>query len=367
MTEEVPVIGMEEQAQVGHIDDKCPMERRMTGNCHVRCGAGENLEIISKDYLSLFYGFRDASPENLVQFNKYFPNMKDFLLEENFRSASPIIDLANKILERESRLKSVMKAQRQNSKVTPVLINKDDLSDEVAFFVSVVQDWLKEGLPLSSIAILGRTRSELAHYEKALNEKGIPTIMRVPEVLKDTPYVKGILAFARWLDDPTQMMAFALYAKMVGQDPYDIKSLEASAAVVRSTFEAATDDAEKIGLFYQYIALANEDYLGEFFIRSLQEVKSIHTFADLVQYCVKYYRYGIKQQHSTTKEAADAVTLITVHSAKGLEFDNCIMSMRKYKETDEEKRILYVAVTRARDRLVITYPQKQGLIRLLRD
>lgn len=319
------------------------------------------------DEMQAIYGFRDASPENLVQFNKYFPNMKDFLLEENFRSASPIIQLANRILERESRLKSVMKAQRQNSKVTPVLINKDDLKDELAFTVSVIKDWIAEGLELSSMAILGRSRSELAHYEKALNENGIPTIMRVPEILKDTPYVKGILAFARWLDDPNQMMAFALYAKMVGQDPYDTKALMDSAKVVQATFDAAATSEDKIGLFYQYIAPAKEDYLGEYFIKSLQEVKSIHCFEDLIQYCVKYHRYGIKQQHSTTKEAADAVTLITVHSAKGLEFDNCIMSLRKYKELDEEKRILYVAVTRARDRLVITYPQNQGLIRLLKD
>ena len=163
------------------------------------------------------------------------------------------------------------------------------------------------------------------------------------------------------------MMAFALYAKMVGQDPYDTKALMDSAKVVQATFDAAATSEDKIGLFYQYIAPAKEDYLGEYFIKSLQEVKSIHCFEDLIQYCVKYHRYGIKQQHSTTKEAADAVTLITVHSAKGLEFDNCIMSLRKYKELDEEKRILYVAVTRARDRLVITYPQNQGLIRLLKD
>ena len=327
----------------------------------------ESLAVVG-DEMQAIYGFRDASPENLIEFKRYFPNMKDFYLEENFRSQGPIITLANNILSKEAKIKKVIKAQKQSSQVQPVLMIKDDPKDEIAFYVRVVENWIKDdGLEPSSIAILGHTRSELRAYEQALTEAGIPCMMKVPEILKDCAYVKGILAFAKWLHDPSQLIHFALYAKMAGQDPFDVPALQKSSESLKKLFDDAADDATRRGLFFSFLEFAQQDYIGEYFLKTLEEKSSIHTFAQLVEYLVKYDHYGIQEPHSTAKEAADAVTLITIHSAKGLEWDNILLSLKRFRETDEEKRLMYVAITRAKERLIVTYPQKQGLVRLLRD
>lgn len=330
------------------------------------CPNVESLAVVGDEMQSI-YGFRDASPDNLVNMTKHFPHMVDIALEENFRSQKPIIQMANNILAKESRLKSCIKAQRDSSQVEPVLVIKDDPKDETAFIVEQVKDWINNsGYKPSSIAILGKTRSELRVYEKALNEAGIPSIMRVPEILKDAAYVKAILAFARWMNDNSDMMSFALYAKMMGEDPFDSEAIQQSADKLKQMFANCKDDAERRGLFFQCLEPAKEDYLGEFFLSSIED-KPLHTFRQLIEYLTKYDKYGINEQHSTSKEASEAVTLITIHSSKGLEYDHCILSLKKFKETDEEKRVLYVAVTRARESMVITYPHKQGLVRLLRD
>lgn len=331
------------------------------------CPNVESLAVVG-DEMQAIYGFRDASPENLIDFDKYFPNMKDFFLEDNFRSQAPIITMANNLLVKEARIKKAIKARRDSSQVTPLLLNKNDPQDEIAFYVDVIKKWTEDdGLAPSSIAILGHTRAELRAYERALSAAGIPCIVRVPEILRDCAYVKGILAFAKWLNDPSQMVSFALYAKMLGQDPFDLNALKKSSDYIRAVFDNAATDADKIGLFYTMLDEARKDYLGAFFLEELQNKSHIHTFASLIDYCVKYDKYNINEPHSTAKEAAEAVSLITIHSAKGLEYDNVLLSLKRFKETDEEKRLLYVAVTRARERLIVTYPQKSSLYRLLKD
>lgn len=325
----------------------------------------ESLAVVG-DEMQAIYGFRNASPENLIEFGKYFPNMKDYFLSENFRSQAPIIGLANSILSKEARIKQAIKAQRTASNVQPVIITKNDREDEIAFIVKVTQDWINSGIKPSSIAVLGRSRSELAAYERALNKVGVDTILRVPEIVRDNAYVKAILAFAKWMHDDTQMLSLALYAKMLGQDPFDIKALNESAEKVKQAFSQAKDEEEKYGLFFSFVEPAREDYIADFFLHELED-KHFKTLAQVVEYCVKYDAYGIREQHSTAKEESEAVTLITVHSAKGLEYDNVITSMRPYRESSEEKRVLYVAITRAKERLIITTTEKQSLNRLLRD
>lgn len=327
----------------------------------------ESLAVVG-DEMQAIYGFRDASPTNLIEFQQYFPNLKDFFLEENFRSEAPIITLANNILAREARIKKAIKAQRTSSNIDPILIIKDDPKDETDFVVAAVKDWIEnEHIEPSSIALLGHTRAELATYEKALSAEGIPSIMKIPEILKDCAYVKAILSFAKWLNDPTQIISFALYSKMLGQDPFNLAELKKSAEALKMIFDGAESDGERINLFYSFLSEAHRDYLGDFFLSELQNKASINAFKELIDYCVKYDRYGIQQPHSTAKEDSTAVTLITIHSAKGLEFDNVILSLKRFKSTDEEKRLLYVAVTRAKERLIVTYPQNSSLVHLLED
>ena len=94
--------------------------------------------------------------------------------------------------------------------------------------------------------------------------------------------------------------------------------------------------------------------------------KGFHTAKQIMEFCVKYRDYGVKETKSTAREDVDAVTLITVHSAKGLEWPVVLLSLRKFRPaSEEEHRLLYVAVTRAKEKLLITHTKKQETLTAL--
>lgn len=329
----------------------------MMGNYHVRCGPGEKLEIISNAYLSVFYAFRNATPENLVAFDKYFPSMVDINMEDNFRSMTPIVSMANKLVEQESRLKTVIKAHKLGHGQPPALMQLEP-DQEQNIFIRQVKKLIAEGTPPSDIAILCRTRAELVALRDALNAAGVPVILRVPEVMGDNPYVKAVIALASWLRDDTDLLSLSLYAKSIGIDPFDQMQVVNLGAVISKNMEERKKDSEKQEYFYSLLTDACGDFIANTFVDELKG-KKFKTLAATLSYCVKYRRYGTKTLLSTAKENADCVTLITVHSAKGLEWPVVLLSLKKFHPKDqEERRLLYVAITRAKEKLLISYSKK---------
>lgn len=323
--------------------------------------------VVVGDNMQAIYGFRNASPENLVNFDKLFPGVVDIQLEDNFRSKQPIISMANRILEKESAMKKAIIAHRKETGLNPVLRCVENVRDEIALYVQQCKKLIKNGEEPASIAVLCRTKGELVKIQEAMSAEGIPTMLRVPEIVGDAPYVKAIIALAAFFKDPEDMLDLALFAKSLGQDPYNTALLEKSKKNLLDGLAQKTTEAEKIGFFFDLCQDAAEDYVAADFLEELQN-KSFKTFQGLISYCVKYRSYGTKEPHPTKNEEANAVSLITVHSAKGLEWPTVLLSLRMFRYDAEEKRILYVAVTRAKEKLLITYTSKQDLLlNLLKD
>lgn len=315
--------------------------------------------VVVGDELQAIYGFRDANPENLVNFGLYFPSMVDIPLEDNFRSQSPIIAMANRILEKEARIAKVIRAHRTEKGLDPVVMRLEDVEDERSLFVRQTDSLLKRGTSPKDIAILCRTKNELLEIQKDLEDAGIPTMLRVPEIIGTAPYVKAIIGLAAFLLDHKNMLDFALYRKSLGHDPFDTVALQKDAEELGKKYDELKTEAERILLFTGLIADAKEDYIAAAFVEEIMG-KGFHTARDIFKFCVKYRNYKIKETKSTAREDVDAVTLITVHSGKGLEWPVVLLSIRKFKPAnDEEHRLLYVAVTRAKEKLLITYTQKQ--------
>jgi superfamily I DNA/RNA helicase len=109
------------------------------------------------DELQAIYGFRNASPENLVSFGDHFPDMKDIDLTANFRSQAPIIAAANKIVSRVSKLQKVIEAHKKSSSVQPVLREIQTPEDELKLFGAQVEKLIRNGHEPSSIAVICRT------------------------------------------------------------------------------------------------------------------------------------------------------------------------------------------------------------------
>jgi len=323
--------------------------------------------VVVGDELQAIYGFRNANPENLINFATYFPAMIDIPLEDNFRSQTPIIAMANKILAKEARIAKVIRANRKEKGLNPVVMEVEKLEDERSLYVRQVEKLINDGTPPKDIAVMCRTKSELIGIQKALTDKGIPTMLRVPEIIGQAPYVKAIIALASFLLNHKDVMSLALYRKSLGEDPFDADALKKEAEELGKTYDALSTEEERILFFTGMIKDACEDYVAKAFADKVM-MKGFHTAHDIFTFCVKYKEYNVKETISTAREDVDAVTLITVHSAKGLEWPVVLLSLRKFKPMNEEEhRLLYVAVTRAKEKLLITYPKKQGtLVSLLK-
>jgi len=331
--------------------------------------AAKNLEsiVVVGDELQAIYGFRDANPENLVNFGAYFPGMVDIPLEDNFRSQSPIIAMANNILSKEARIAKVIKAHRKEEGLDPVTMCIEKPEAERDLFVRQTAKLIKKGTPPKDIAILCRTKAELVSIQKDLEDAGVPTILRVPEVIGTAPYVKAIIGLAAFLRNHNDTLGLALYRKSLGLDPFDTAALRKDAEELGKKYDELTTEADRILLFTGMIKDAREDYIADAFADDMMS-KGFHTANEIFSYCVKYRDYNVKETKSTAHEDADAVNLITVHSAKGLEWPVVLLSLKKFRATSEEEhRLLYVAVTRAKEKLLITYNKKQEtLVSLLR-
>lgn len=314
--------------------------------------------VVVGDELQAIYGFRNASPENLVTFGDYFPNMVDIDMTANFRSQAPIIQMANKIIHRSAQLGKAIEAHKNTSRVQPAVIAVDNDDQERDLFTRQVRKLIRNGVAPSSIAILCRTRAELIKQQLQLEKAGIPTILKVPEIIGDEAYVKAIIGLASYIRDNTDLASLALYAKSMGQDPFDIVTLNASGEAVMNALSSCANEAEKIDAFLELISDACEDYVAESFVEKIKRLK-YQTLYQYLDYCTKYRDYGIRDTLSTAQEKTDCVTLITTHSAKGLEWDVVLLSLKRFPIDEESKRLFYVGVTRAREKLLLTYTNKQ--------
>lgn len=317
--------------------------------------------VVVGDELQAIYGFRNATPDNLVSFSDYFPHMIDIDMTANFRSQQPIIQMANKIIQRTARLGKLIEAQKNSLPVKPVIMQIQNEETEQDLFARQVRKFIRQGIRPSSIAVLCRTRAELLKQQSLLDKAGVPTILKVPEIMADSPYVKAIIALASFLCDNSDMVSLGLYAKSLGQNPFDKKALESSASAILHAFHACQTEEEKIEAFYQFIGDAGEDYIAASFIDKLKSFE-FKTLAQHLEYCVKYKKYGVKDTKSTAQEKTECVTLITVHSAKGLEWDNVLLSLKRFPVDEESFRLFYVGVTRAKERLLVSFTEKQQVL-----
>lgn len=321
------------------------------------------------DVMQSIYGFRNATPENLSEFGKYFPHMVDISMTDNFRSFTPIVKLANKIIEEESDIKSTIVAHKLGHGLDPVLMRVADKGDETRLFVAQTKKLIRDGADPASIAVICRTRGELVNLRDAMAEAGIPVIMRVPEIVGEAPYVKAIIALARYVAAGDKV-ALALYAKSLGLDPFDSASVDKLGTEITDKMNALTSDKAKRELFWSLCDDACEDFMAAQFVENIK-AKRHRSLNRMLAYIVKYQQYGTKEMHSTALEKSNSVTLITVHSAKGLEWPVVLLSTKGFrykgsKDAAEEKRLLYVAITRAKEKLLVTYTDKQQpLISLL--
>lgn len=336
------------------------------------------------------YGFRNTTPKNMLNFNQDFKDTKDIYLLENFRSTPEICNVANKLIKLNTqRIDKDIISKKENGKI-PELLKFKTIDDENKYIVKLIQEKIKEGISKHEICCIARTKKELLELQKLFNEKGIPNIVEASELYLDNTNVQCIINLANFFRNMEQdyyLMEYLLIADNKFLE-IDNKSFQEIVQTIKNeiieeiqeidnqedseSIEEINKEDLKINCFYKRIQpIIEKDEVAKSFIENIQNRK-FYTFNELLSYLYKIALYHDDTSIEKDDKKYDAIVLITAHSSKGKEWSVVINSINKYKYEDikndldlleEERRLLFVSLTRAKDELYVTYNTNQNKAR----
>jgi DNA helicase-2/ATP-dependent DNA helicase PcrA len=379
-------------------------------------GRHRNVAVVGDDDQSI-YGWRGADIRNILDFEKDFPNARVVRLEENYRSTQPILDLANVVIEGNTqRLGKTLRTSRTGGeRVT--LVRAADERDEAAYVIDEIlgRRRLDRDSKLRDVAILYRTNAQSRAFEEALRRNGLPYSIVGAVRFYDRREIRDVMSYLKLIANPADEEAFrraiAVPRRGVGDQALSLLGEAARGAGV-SMLEAA-GRTDLLGTQRPGPRAA----LGDFavLVASLRE-KAVDAGVDeLIEDIIGAIRYGdflraegpdaaerldnVRELIASAAETvvddggevglrpldhflqrtslvagidqldanADAVAMMTLHNAKGLEFpivfvtgleDGLFPLARAYddpKQIEEERRLFYVGITRAEKKLYLTY------------
>ena len=360
----------------------------------------QNVMVVGDDSQSI-YSFRGAHFRNILDFPKLFPTTKIFKLEENYRSPQPILDLANGIIQlaREKYTKCLYTRKTEGS--PPLLVRPADEGGQSDFVCQKVKELQLQGIPLREMAVLFRASYHSFDLEVALTRQGIPFVKYGGFKFIESAHVKDVLAHLRVWKNPRDRISWnrlLLLVNQVGskrsqeilsylgqnkQSPRRLasyaKKLPAKHGLHRlvDLFEElskpglnVSQQVRAVRNYYEPILLTKfDDYPKR--LRELDYLQdwtltydSLREF--LADVALEPPSANVPQDHSDF--AGDHLVLSTIHSAKGLEWravflisavEGRLPPSQAYTDDEaleEERRLVYVAVTRAKEFLYLCCP-----------
>ncbi|NFF75923.1 ATP-dependent helicase [Clostridium sporogenes] len=346
--------------------------------------------MIVGDNSQAIYSFRNTTPKNILNFDKEFENVKDIFLLDNFRSTPQICSVANKLDKLNTqRIDKDIISKKENGKI-PELLKFKTIDNENKYIISLIQEKIKERIPKHEICYITRTKKELLELQKLLDEKSIPNIVEASELYLDNTNVQCIINLANFFRNMEQdyyLMEYLLIADNKFLE-IDNKSFQEIVQTIKNeiieeiqeidnqedseSIEEINKEDLKINCFYKRIQpIIEKDEVAKSFIENIQNRK-FYTFNELLSYLYKIALYHDDTSIEKDDKKYDAIVLITAHSSKGKEWSVVINSINKYKYEDikndldlleEERRLLFVSLTRAKDELYVTYNTNQNKAR----
>lgn len=320
------------------------------------------------------YGFRGADFRNIVNFKKDYPDAKEFQLEQNYRSTQIILDAAHSVISM-NRSHPILKLWTEKSQGSKISVYQAQSEiDEAYFIINQIKD---SKLPLSSYAILYRTNAQSRALEEAFLKFGLPYKLFGGVQFYERKEIKDMLSFLRLVQNPEDSVAKKRIEKIGKGRAQRFYNFVQSLALPTDTEQIPKLTTLKI---LDQVVEAT-DYLvylddgteaGNTRIENVKELRSVASdFPDLSQFLENVAL--IQDAYTPTgrlKKGAqeiEAITLMTIHASKGLEFPVIFLvgmeeglfphsrSMLNPSEMEEERRLAYVGITRAKERLYLTY------------
>ena len=360
----------------------------------------ENVMVVGDDSQSI-YSFRGATFRNIMEFPALFPGTRMFKLEENYRSTQSILALANDILKGATEKYSKTLFTQKGQGERPALVQTVGENSQSRFIAQKILELREEGVPLDEMAVLFRSSFHAFDLEIELTKRDVPFVKRGGFKFLETAHVKDLLAHLRIVHNPLDTVSWnrsLLLVDGVGQKRS--RDLMTQLVISEAPYEVLRQGGGRAALGLRNLAAALESVgnvedgspadqvnrLLEYYYPILKEQYDDYPkrIRDLEHLMVMAERYGALEEFLadlTLEPPNESVTAIetpdrdderlvlsTIHSAKGLEW-RCVFviwlvdgrfpssySFLTEEELEEERRLLYVAVTRAKQFLYLTFP-----------
>jgi len=394
---------------VDEYQDTNPIQAEIVDRLAVR---HRNLLVVGDDFQSI-YSWRGADYRNIMSFPQRYEDAQTYKLETNYRSVPEILEVANAcIAGNPEQFQKVLRPTRETHH-KPGVVRVRDGEEQARYVTDLILRLRREGVSLSEIAVLYRAHFHALDLERCLPRAHVPYVIVSGIRFFEQAHIKDVCSLLRLMQSKTDELAFSRLLKLlpgVGErtvaklwhalgNTFDIRSKSQRDSLSKALRPSARERWQKIA------ALApprKEDVDGEAIIRGFVEafyedhlVKSYENFdrrlddvaalsEDVTKFeSVEGFLSDVALLTNVDAEGAgaesepeDSVRLSTVHQAKGLEWtaviilwatDGMFPSSRSLQEsTDgdaEERRLFYVAITRAKDELFICVPE----VRRMRD
>ena len=373
----------------------------------------ENICVVGDDAQSI-YAFRGANIQNILNFEKDYPDLKVFKLEQNYRSTQNIVEVANSVIaNNKNQLQKTVFSEKEQGEKIKVLRAFSDNEEGKIIAENIAQTHASEGLNYRKFAILYRTNAQSRAMEEALRKLGIPYKIYGGQSFYQRKEIKDLIAYFRLTFNPNDEEALkrvinyprrgigetSIERIIVAADQHQKTLWEiithastyldgrsatpiANFALLIQSFQAlaksntAYDTALHIAQHSTLLKELYEDKSVEGLSRyeNIQEllngIKEFSEREDIEERGLDVFMQDIALLTNDDKDKdpnADTVSLMTIHSAKGLEFSQVFvvgleenlfpsqLSLNSRTDLEEERRLFYVAITRAEKKLTLSY------------
>jgi len=368
-----------------------------------------NILVVGDDAQSI-YSFRAAEIKNILDFPDRFKNTKIFKLETNYRSTPQILELANAVINNnKNRFPKHLQAIKNDGGM-PGVVKTYDVYKQAHFVAQQIMEFCRQGVPLNEIAVLFRSRYLALELEVELMKRNIPYIVRGGLRFFEQAHIKDILAYLKIILNPLDELSFKralclhsgigrtyahrIWNGLVKEKKSRGKILESLPKKAKGGFKDFYSILSKIKekgapeKILRIIIDNYNDYCYVSFDNPQDRMLDLEELAKMARGypAIKSFLEDLSSYEEFKGETVisapskeDMLVLSTIHQSKGLEWRAVLLigfneydfphpkALDKQESLEEERRLFYVAVTRAKEYLFIVYPEsrytfKNGLV-----
>jgi len=363
-----------------------------------------NIMVVGDDSQSI-YSFRGANFRNMFEFPVHFPEARIIKLEENYRSTQPILTMTNALMDQASQKYTKCLFTRRTGNELPLAIDAGTERDQAVYICRTIETLLDEGWPLKDIAVLFRAAYHSFELELELARRAIPYAKYGGFKFMESAHIKDLLAHLRVIINKEDVLSWGRLLRLIKnigpgksqaiidwmkkedvvpakvdewpESSKEKEGLEKLAILMRALSQRNVRPEKAVGLAAEYYRPFLGEKFDDFPRRQLEleqlismacRYRSLRAFLDDLSLEPPASPVDVRPL-----DREDYLTLSTVHSAKGLEWGVIFIiwlvdgrfpperSFLNMESLEEELRLLYVAATRAKDKLIMVYPG-QGIV-----